>query len=242
MPTFEASLEREKKFVCWLEFVRKDAEEIMILGDLFDFWFEYQTVVPKGFIRVLGKLAELRDSGIVITLFSGNHDLWLKDYFPKYLGIPIIHQPIVREWFGKRFYLAHGDGLGPGDLGYKLMNKLFRNRIAQWFFRKTHPDFGIWLANFFSNTSRNAHLKYDQIDYGEKERLYQFVKQYVTRDNSIDYFIFGHRHLPRNITINSNSKMIILGDWITHFSYLKINEMGVELDYFEKNIHNHLDK
>ena len=149
-PTPELSFPREQKFVAWLDEVKKDAEAIFLLGDLFDFWFEYKTVVPKGFVRVLGKLAEIRDSGIPIYFFVGNHDLWMNDYFEKELNIPVFHENQEYTFHGKTFLVGHGDGKGPGDLGYKRMKKVFTNPFSKWLFRWLHPDLGVGLAQYLS--------------------------------------------------------------------------------------------
>ena len=156
VPSQKASIEREKKFIRWLNRIQNDAQEIIILGDLFDFWFEYKQVVPKGFVRILGKLAEMTDNGMKITLFAGNHDLWLKDYFPSELNIPVIHQPQTYSFFDKKFFIAHGDGLGPGDTGFKIMKKGFKNPFLQFCFRWLHPDIGVGIANYFSRSSRKV--------------------------------------------------------------------------------------
>jgi len=137
-----SSREREKQLVRWLEQIRKDAYSIYLVGDVFDFWFEYKTVVPKGYVRLLGKLAELRDEGIPIYFFTGNHDMWMFSYFEEELGIPIYREPIVREIMGKTFFIGHGDGLGPGDHGYKFIKRVFANPVCQWLFERLHPKIG----------------------------------------------------------------------------------------------------
>lgn len=235
VPNYEKSLEREKFFIRWLEEIRQDAAEIYLLGDIFDFWFEYKTVVPKGYFRLFSKLVEIQESGIPITVFVGNHDLWMRDYFPKYLKIPVLHQPIEKEFFGKKFFLAHGDGLGPGDHGFKIMKWGFKNPVLQWFFGWLHPNIGIGLANFFSRRSRKANYKHDEVDYGDKEFLHQFVKKHSAEHPEMNYYVFGHRHLPKDIKIGE-ARMINLGDWITHFTYLRVASDSVELKiYTEKS-------
>jgi UDP-2,3-diacylglucosamine hydrolase len=235
-PNAEVSKIREKYFVAWLQSIQPFASEVILLGDVFDFWFEYRHVVPKGYVRLLGQLATLGDSGIQVQIFSGNHDLWLRDYLTKEIGAQIFHQPQTYYWFEKRYFLAHGDGLGPGDWGYKCMKRIFQNRVCQWAFRNLlHPDWGIGMANYFSHKSRKVHQPKDVIDYGEKERLYQFVKSALA-DNAphYDYYVFGHRHMPREINIES-AKLIMLGDWIKHFTYLEISEQETRLKQFSKN-------
>jgi UDP-2,3-diacylglucosamine hydrolase len=218
-PTSEKSKEREKKLVRWLDIVKEDAEAIFLLGDLFDFWFEYKTVVPKGFVRVLGKLAEIKDSGIPIYFFVGNHDLWMNDYFEKELGIPVYHEPKEFVFSGKTFLIGHGDGLGPGDNGYKRMKKVFTNPFCKWLFRWLHPDLGVRLAQHFSVKNKLISGEEDVLYLGEeKENLIQYCKQ-VLATKHYDYFVFGHRHLPMKLSLEKNSEYINLGDWISYFTY-----------------------
>lgn len=234
IPNYPESLEREKKFIQFIN-AQSDIQEIIILGDLFDFWFEYQCVVPKGFFRILAKLAELKENGIEISVFSGNHDLWLKDYFPNYLNIPVYHEPLIKTWFGKKFFLAHGDGLGPKDYGFKIMKKCFKNPFLQFCFRWLHPDIGIPLAHFFSRKSRKSHQISDAIYHGNNEWIYQYFLKKSKQLQEVQYFIFGHRHLPIIKHNDSQQTMIVLGDWIHHFSFIEITENSVELRFLEKN-------
>ncbi len=218
-PTHEASLPREKKFVAWLDEVKKDAEVIFLLGDLFDFWFEYKTVVPKGFVRVLGKLAEIRDAGIPIYFFVGNHDLWMRDYFETELNIPVYYEPQEFEINGKLFFIGHGDGLGPGDKGYKRMKKVFTFPLFQWLFRWLHPDWGMKLGQYFSVKNKLISGDEDAKFLGnENEWLVQYCHRKLT-EKHYDYFIFGHRHLPLEIELNEKSQYINLGDWIQYYTY-----------------------
>lgn len=218
-PTVGKSLPREKKFVDWLEAVRHDAEAIFLLGDLFDFWFEYKKVVPRGFVRVLGKLAEIRDSGIPIYFFTGNHDLWMKDYFKEELDIEVFHHPKEFTLKGKEFFIGHGDGLGPGDKGYKRMKKVFKAPLSQWLFRWLHPDLGVALAQHLSVKNKLISGDSDVRFLGEEnEWLVQYSKRKLSQKH-YDYFIFGHRHLPLDIQLSDNSRYINLGDWITYFTY-----------------------
>lgn len=219
VPTYEKSLEREKHFVKWLDEVKKDAYEIFIVGDLFDFWFEYRQAVPRGFVRVLGKLAEISDSGIPIHIFTGNHDMWIFDYLPKEIGAQLYREPIEREWNGVKFYIGHGDGLGPGDYGYKFIKKVFANRFLQWCFARLHPNFGIGLANYFSRASRAKTGESDAKFLGaDKEWLAIYSKEMLEKKH-FDYFVFGHRHLPLELQLNDQSKYVNLGDWIQYFTY-----------------------
>lgn len=218
-PSVEESKIREQKFVNWLNFIKKDADVLFLLGDLFDFWFEYAQAVPKGFVRVLGKLAELSDQGIEIHFFVGNHDLWMHDYFEKELNIPVYHQPKEFIINNKSFFIGHGDGLGPEDKGYKRMKKVFANPVSKWFFRWLHPDVGIRLGHYLSVKNKLISGAEDVKFLGEEnEWLVQYSKMKLT-EKHYDYFVFGHRHLPLEITISGSSKYINTGDWITHFTY-----------------------
>ena len=218
-PTPKASLPREKKFVAWLDTIKEDAGTIFLLGDLFDFWFEYKTVVPKGFVRVLGKLAELKDAGIDIYFFVGNHDLWMRDYFQKELNIPVFHKPQEFDINGKIFLIGHGDGLGPSDHGYKRMKKVFTFPFFKWLFRWLHPDIGVRLGHYFSVKNKLISGDEDARFLGEEnEWLAQYCRKKLT-EKHYDFFVFGHRHLPLEIELNNNSTYINLGDWIQHFTY-----------------------
>lgn len=229
IPSFEKSLIREKKFVLWLDEIKQDAEAIFLLGDLFDFWFEYKKVVPKGFVRVLGKLAEIRDSGIPIYFFVGNHDLWMKDYFETELNIPTYHQPKEFTFNNKTFLIGHGDGLGPGDKGYKRMKKVFTNPVSKWLYKWLHPDIGVNLAQYLSTKNKLISGDEDIKFLGEEnEWLVQYAKKKLEAKH-YDYFVFGHRHLPMTIALNENSKYINTGDWITHFTYAVFDGNDLEL-------------
>lgn len=228
-----SSRDREKKIVKFLLSIRDDAQAVFILGDIFDFWFEYKRVVPKGYVRLLGTLAEMKDRGVRVEVFTGNHDMWMFDYFESELGIPVHKQPIIRELSGKKFYLGHGDGLGPGDHGYKLIKRIFRNPICQWLFARLHPNFGIGLANFWSSRSRKRQTSEQSFSGKENEWLYQFCNE-VLQSEKIDFFVFGHRHLPIDLLLENNkSRYINLGDWICHYSYACFDGQSIELLFFE---------
>lgn len=232
-PTQAQSLPREKKLVRWLDEVKQDAEVIFLLGDLFDFWCEYKTVVPKGFVRVLGKLAEITDSGIPVYFFVGNHDLWMKDYLNTELNIPVFHSPQVFDINGKQFFIGHGDGLGPGDKGYKRMKKVFTNPFCQWLFRWLHPDLGVRLAQHLSVKNKLISGDDDAKFLGEdNEWLVQYAKRKLETQH-YDYFIFGHRHLPLDIQLKPKSKYINLGDWVKYFTYGKYDGKKFELLKYE---------
>lgn len=219
IPDAASSKLREKKFITWLDEVKNDARAIFLLGDLFDFWFEYKTVVPRGFVRVLGKIAELKDSGIPIYFFVGNHDLWMSDYFETELGIPVFHQPREYVFDGKTFLIGHGDGLGPGDKGYKRMKKVFSHPFSKWLYRWLHPDIGVRVAQYLSTKNKLISGQEDINFLGEEnEWLAQYSKRKLEKKH-YDYFLFGHRHLPMEIQVGTNSKYINTGDWISHFTY-----------------------
>ena len=207
------------------------------MGDIFDFWFEYRTVVPKGFVRLLGKLAEIVDKGIPVHLFRGNHDVWAFNYLEKEINIQLHRKPVVIEFIGKKFFLAHGDGIGPGDTGYKILKKIMEFRLNQWIFKWLHPDIGTRMGLYFSRKSRYATIakegKKEQSNHIEDERLYKFSVDYLKTHPNINYFIFGHRHLPVNIPINKESNFIILGDWITNFSYAVFDGEILELKFYQ---------
>lgn len=229
IPDHQKSLEREKKFVGWLNEVKQDAGVIFLLGDLFDFWFEYKRVVPKGFVRVLGKLAEIRDSGIPVYFFVGNHDLWMNGYFEQELKIPVYHKPMEFTINSKEFLIGHGDGLGPGDKGYKRMKKVFINPFSKWLYRWLHPDIGVRLAQYLSTKNKLISGEEDVKFLGEEnEWLAQYAKKKL-ESRHYDYFVFGHRHLPLEIAVGKNSTYINMGDWITHFTYAVFDGERLEL-------------
>jgi UDP-2,3-diacylglucosamine hydrolase len=231
-PTKAQSLPREKKFVAWLDNIKHDAAAIFLLGDLFDFWFEYKTVVPKGFTRTLGKLAEISDSGIPIYYFVGNHDLWMNGYFEEELNIPVYHKPQEFTFNGKTFFIGHGDGLGPKDKGYKRMKKVFTNPIAKWFFRWLHPDLGVKLAQYLSVKNKLISGEEDIKFLGENnEWLVQYCKR-REQEKHHDYYVFGHRHLPLEIDLGNNSKYINLGDWISYYTYGKFDGENFTLESY----------
>ncbi|SFW30318.1 UDP-2,3-diacylglucosamine hydrolase [Sinomicrobium oceani] len=232
-PTAEKSFPRERKFVAWLDTVKKDAAAIFLLGDLFDFWFEYDTVVPKGFTRTLGKLAEITDSGIPVYYFVGNHDLWMNGYFEKELHIPVFHKPQQFVLHNKIFLIGHGDGLGPGDKGYKRMKKVFTNPVAKWFFRWLHPDIGVRLAQYLSVKNKVISGDEDVKFLGEdNEWLVQYCKRKLEQKH-YDHFVFGHRHLPLEIPLGEQAYYTNLGDWITYYTYAVFDGDTLRLHKYE---------
>ncbi|PIB33160.1 UDP-2,3-diacylglucosamine hydrolase [Gaetbulibacter sp. 5U11] len=229
-PTKELSLPREKKFVAWLDMVKDDAAAIFLLGDMFDFWMEYKHVIPKGFTRTLGKLAQISDSGIPIYYFVGNHDLWMDGYFEEELNIPVYHKPKEFTFNNKTFFIGHGDGLGPEDKGYKRMKKVFTNPVAKWLFKRLlHPDFALRLGQYMSVKNKMISGDDDAKFLGDdKEWLVQYCKRKLETKHR-DYFVFGHRHLPLNIDLGNKSKYINLGDWIQYFTYGVFDGENMEL-------------
>lgn len=220
-PNEKASFERELRIIRWLDEIKRDACEIFLVGDIFDFWFEYKHVIPKNFIRFQAKLIELHDSGIRVHLFSGNHDMWMFDYFEKQLDLTIQREPKVYQLMNHKFYIGHGDGLGPGDYKYKMLKKVFANKLCQKLFSLVPPFIGMGIANFWSRESRAAqgHSE-DKYKGNDKEWLYQYCESELQKEH-YDFFIFGHRHLPIDETLsNGKSRYINLGDWLNYNSYV----------------------
>ena len=232
IPDAASSLVRERRICAFLDEAAKDASEIFLLGDLFDFWFEWRKAVPRGHVRLLGKLAELTDRGIPVHLFLGNHDMWIFDYVPKETGVIVHREPIEREINGKRFLIGHGDGLGPGDHGYKFMRSIFRNPVCQWLFARLHPNFALWLGDFWSGRSRKKSYENDRKWLGEdKEWLVQYCRGQLEKKH-FDFMLFGHRHLPVDIDVEAagrRGRYINLGDWISYFTYAVFDGHEVEL-------------
>jgi len=228
---YVSSRQREDRFVHWLDTIKADAAEVFLMGDVFDFWFEYKTVVPKGYIRLLGKLAELADAGIKLYFFKGNHDMWMFDYFEIELGATIITNELVIERNGKKFFLHHGDGLGPGDNLYKVLKKIFRSSLCQWLFARIHPNLGVGIANYWSKSSRINNQKKEDPKPGEQEWLVAYSKE-VLQITYYDYLVFGHRHLPLDIQLNGKSRYINLGEWINYNSYAEFDGEELILKYF----------
>ena len=233
-PDAITSLEREKRICRFLDIAKQDASTIFIVGDLFDFWFEYSTVVPKGYVRILGKLAALTDSGIAVHFFVGNHDMWMRNYFQTELNIPVYFEPKSFVFSGKKFLVGHGDGLGPGDEGYKMMKKVFRNPACQWLFGILPPYLGIGMANYFSRKSRAKTGLVNEVFLGEEnEWLIIYSREILTQEH-FDYFIFGHRHLPIDFELNNASRYINLGEWIKYDSYAVFDGEVLTLQYYKE--------
>lgn len=233
-PSYASSREREARLVRWLDMIKADASEVFLMGDAFDFWFEYKTVVPKGYIRFLGKLAELADTGVKVYMFKGNHDMWMFDYFQKEFGATIISDELIIERNGKKFYLHHGDGLGPGDKLYKILKKIFRSGLCQWLFARIHPNLGVGIANYWSGHSRIANEKKEHRPI-KQEWLPVFCREQLKKEY-YDYLIFGHRHKPIDMQLDEKSRYINLGEWVNFNSFAVFDGENVELRYFEKPI------
>ena len=232
-PSPTKSREREAVIVRWLNTIEADAAALFLVGDVFDFWFEYKHAIPKGFTRLQGKLAELADGGLPITLFTGNHDMWMSTYFTDELGIPVYRQPRSYLLGTKRVYIGHGDGLGPGDHTYKRLKTVFESRLARGAFRWLHPDIGIGLAQAWSRRSRISNgEKGEEVFRGEEhEWLWQYCRE-VEAQTHHDYYIFGHRHIPLNLTVSPTARYINLGEWVHARTYGVFDGETVRLAHF----------
>lgn len=232
VPSFEKSLERERKVVRWLDEISTDAQVIFLVGDLFDFWFEYKTVVPRGFSRFIGKLASLSDKGIELIIFTGNHDLWMFDYLQRELNAKIFKTPIDISINNTSLLIGHGDGLGPGDKGYKRLKKIFTNPFFQWCFHRLHPNLGIGLANYWSRKSRAQGHDKEQKFLGKDEWLWNYSIKKEQQEHR-DLYVFGHRHLPLDLKVGEVSRYINLGEWLNHCTYGEFDGNQFELKTFE---------
>jgi UDP-2,3-diacylglucosamine hydrolase len=228
-PDAERSLEREKLIVQFLDEIKNDAHTIFIVGDMFDFWYEYRKVVPRGFVRLLGKIAELTDAGIQIHFFVGNHDMWMKNYFQKELNVPVYFEEKEFEFNEKRFLVAHGDGLGPGDHGYKRLKKIFRNPVCQWLFGILPPYIGMGIADYSSRKSREADHGLEEKFMGEDKEWLLIHSKEVLKHKHFDFFIFGHRHLPIDFRLSDSSRYINLGEWMNFCTYAVFDGKCLEL-------------
>lgn len=232
VPDEISSRERELKFIEWLNYIQPQADALYLLGDVFDFWFEYKKAIPKGHVRIQAKLAQFTDMGIPVHFFPGNHDMWINDYFQKELGLNVCLKPCVVEIHGKQIFLGHGDGLGPGEKGYKFLKEIFKNSFLKWSFSKIHPNTGISLAEYLSRRSRARNSQFDKQDFGENEFLLLFSKNYAAKNAAVSHFIFGHRHLPIQKEFEPGKFYINLGDWISNNSFLEADQNGLRLCRF----------
>ena len=233
-PTPEASLARELRVVEWMQSIRVSAAALYLVGDIFDYWYEYRSVVPKGYTHFFAELRRWRDMGIDVYFFTGNHDVWMYDYFPTEFGIPVYHEPIVREFDGRSFYIGHGDGLGDNDLGYRLLKGLFTNRLVQWCYTRLHPDLGARIATFASRSSRAATGERDAEFLGNDREHLCCYSEMLLRTTPHDFFIFGHRHLPLDITLSDGkARYINLGDWLNHNTFAVWDGSTLLLERFD---------
>jgi UDP-2,3-diacylglucosamine hydrolase len=229
VPNYASSLEREKRIIIWLDQIKRDAHSIYLLGDIFDFWFEYKHAIPKGFIRFQGKLAELRDAGIPIYFFTGNHDMWMFDYFTKELDIVIYREPQILQINGKVLLIGHGDGLGPGDSMYKIQKKFFNSKVCQWLFARIHPNLGMSIAQLWSKQSRLANTKREEKFNGEENEFLLSYCKTIEKEMHHDFYVFGHRHLPLDLEVGVNSRYINLGEWVHFNTYAEFDGQAVAL-------------
>lgn len=226
-------IEYERRFVRWLGSIKDSAEALYLLGDMIDFWFEYKTVVPRGFTRFFGKLSELSDAGVEIHWFTGNHDLWMTDYLEKEIGMVIHRRALSTNIRGKRFLLAHGDEFGdPKDYKFRFIRWLFHSKLCRMALATVHPRWTVAFAHGWSKESRKKGPKYTGFLGEEKEYLVRYAKKSL-RENEIDLFVFGHRHLPLDLMLSHHSRIIILGDWIEHFTYGVLDNKGFTLETYE---------
>ena len=228
-PYFSDSREAEMRVVAFLDSIMQDAAELYLLGDILDYWYESRNVVPRGFVRFFGKLAEMSDSGIKITWLKGNHDIWIFDYLPSELGIEVADGSIVRQVLGKRIEMAHGDGIG-GNLRFRCMRSIFRNRFCQWLYAGIHPRWTIEFAQRWSRSSRDNGSDMSGVASDLLCGLRRYCMNALASGSDVDYFIFGHLHLLVDEKLSGDARMIVLGDWISQFTYAVFDgrEMKVE--------------
>jgi UDP-2,3-diacylglucosamine hydrolase len=235
-PALQNNRQRELLFVEWLDQASADASEIYLLGDIFDFWYEYRKVAPRGFVRTLGKIAELTDKGIIVHFFTGNHDLWVYDYLPSETGVIVHREAISTQIGGKRFFLGHGDGLDPHEKGYLLLKRFFTSKTAQFFYSRLHPNFAFWIGHKWAKHSRLAKGTEPEISKGpDYETCIAFAKRYIETE-PFDYFIFGHRHVMMDEKIGESSRVLILGEWINYFSYAVFDGKELQLKQFNNSL------
>jgi UDP-2,3-diacylglucosamine hydrolase len=234
VPNHDSSLAREKRIVAWLDQIKMDAQSIYLLGDIFDFWFEYRHAIPKGFTRLQGKLAEISDQGTQIYFFTGNHDMWMFDYFEREMGIVIYRKPQLLEVNRLKLLIGHGDGLGSGDASYKILKRFFNSQICQWMFARIHPNLGIAIAKYWSRKSRiSNNAREEKFNGEENEFLLAYCKE-LEKEEHHDFYIFGHRHLPLDLMVGPHSRYINLGEWVNFNTYAVLDGQSLELKTFSK--------
>jgi len=234
-PALKNNREREILFACWLDEIKNDVAELYLMGDIFDFWWDYKKVVPRGFTRILGRIGDLTDSGVPVHFFPGNHDLWVFDYFQQELGLNVHKEGIIKKIGGKKFFLAHGDGLDADDKGYLLLKKIFTNKTLQWLYSRLHPNFALTIAHKWSKSSRLAKSNIDEEFKVNTDGIYKFAQDFLEQEN-IDYFIFGHRHQLVDESIGVNSRFVFLGDWIKNYSYGVFDGAQFELKKYKDKL------
>lgn len=233
-PNHESSRRRELDIVSWLDEIKGDAAAIFLMGDQFDFWFEYKYVVPKGCIRFLAKLSELKQSGIQLFMFRGNHDMWTKSYWSEELGATVIGDFCMLRSNKKQFLLHHGDGLGHGEQGYKILRRLFRASWSSWLFARLHPNLGFYIATKWSSGSRKAQgVKYHGFLGEEKEILLRYAKEKALT-SSFDFFVFGHRHLAMEVKLENNKTYVNTGTWLQGCPYAEFDGSNLRLKEFSR--------
>lgn len=233
-PTIADHRKHELNFVHWLDKIKDDADEIYLLGDIFDYWFEYHTVVPKGFVRTLGRLAEMTDRGIKVHIFTGNHDVWMWNYLEKECGLIVHHDCCSVEADGRRLYIGHGDGVGGYDKGYALLKWLFTCRVAQVLYSWLHPDIAGWIATTWSGSSRkkdNKNVKFHSFR-GEDEHQVRFARTLLDKGEPIDYFVFGHRHVVADYPLNEACRLVVLGEWMEKCTYAVLDDGEISVYNF----------
>ena len=221
--TKEEERAKEQRLIGFLDTILKDASQLFIVGDLFDAWFEYRTVIPKGFHRLLTKLNDLTKRNITVHYLAGNHDYWIRDYFRDELGIKTYHDAFEITIDGKRIFIHHGDGLAGNDTGYKILKKILRNPLNIWLYSWLHPDIGIALAR--SSSKKSRHYTSTK-QYGEEDGMIALATRKI--EQGFDIVMMGHRHEPVCKQIGKGT-YINLGDWITHNTYAEMEHGRVEL-------------
>lgn len=217
-PALQNNREREILFSRWLDDIQEDVAQLYLMGDIFDFWYEYKKVAPRGFTRILGRIADLTDRGIPVHFFTGNHDVWVFDYLGEETGVIVHHEEFITEIKGKKFFLAHGDGLDADDKGYRLLKKIFTNKPMQWLFSRLHPNFAFWLAHKWSASSRLSKSDYEDDFMVVQDGMYKFAADFL-KTTPVDYFVMGHRHRMAMRDMDGKATFVLLGDWINSFSY-----------------------
>lgn len=233
VPDYQSSRERETRFVKWLDGISTDAGDIFLLGDIFDFWFEYRSVIPKGYSRLLGKFADLSDAGVQFHYFTGNHDMWIKDYFSNEFGFTTYKDPVKMRINDKNFFIGHGDGMYPGDYGYKFIRKVFRFPLCRWLYSTLHPSLATAIAAFFSETSKEFQTEDIYPDEKGLEKVFSYIHRRIG-DDEFDYYVMGHWHVPIQARLANNALYINTGDWIRHFTYAEYDGNNLQLKKFRE--------